>query len=184
MDFLARLNQGLVEPPRPKSKLAPYFEAHMLFQGTYHTPSPTPSPPCSPRLTPSALAVSNESQQPILSPPLRSLKRKRANDGDGDGMDALPKQMRTLRTAYRCAMQPLTPEATATPPSSACSKSSPLPRTFTAIKKRKKDLSRTSVARTSGNHAMQRRTSVMVGKYHLRRTAARTRRESGQGSVT
>ncbi|KAF1945281.1 hypothetical protein EJ02DRAFT_419562 [Clathrospora elynae] len=54
MDFLAQLDERLQQSPQPKSRLAPYFEAHILFQDLYNTPSP--SSPSSP-----------EPEQPIMT---------------------------------------------------------------------------------------------------------------------
>jgi hypothetical protein len=43
-NFLDLVNQKLLEPPKRKSVLAPYFAAVLEFQKPYHTPSPSPSP--------------------------------------------------------------------------------------------------------------------------------------------
>jgi hypothetical protein len=43
-NFLDAVNQKLLEPPKRKSVLAPYFAAVLEFQEPYHTPSPSPSP--------------------------------------------------------------------------------------------------------------------------------------------
>jgi hypothetical protein len=42
MDFFARVNERLLQPPEPKSSLRSYFEAHLLFQDAYHSPSTSP----------------------------------------------------------------------------------------------------------------------------------------------
>jgi hypothetical protein len=42
MDLLAQVDKQLLATPKPKSRLAPYIEDHLLFQRAYRTPSPTP----------------------------------------------------------------------------------------------------------------------------------------------
>jgi hypothetical protein len=179
MDFLAQLDGRLVEPPKPRSKLASYFEAHMMFQGTYHTPSPTPSPPSSPALAPSTLAAPIP---PVPSSQLHSQKRKREDNEADDATDAPSKRVRTLYATSKCAMQPLTPETT--PPSSTFSVSPQQSQPTASIEECQPDVSRASKVRGAKAHAVQRQTFVRVGRYTLRRTAARAQREKGEASVT
>lgn len=43
-DFFAQVNEHLTAPPKRKSLLENYFQAHLEFQGRYIEPSPTPEP--------------------------------------------------------------------------------------------------------------------------------------------
>lgn len=43
-DFFAQVNEHLAAPPKRKSLLENYFQAHLEFQGRYIEPSPTPEP--------------------------------------------------------------------------------------------------------------------------------------------
>jgi hypothetical protein len=186
MDFLARLDQRLLETPKPTSQLAPYIEAHMLFQRNYHTPSPTPTPPSSPELDTSTIAASKQAQSSTSTPRSRPLERKRkrtCEDNEGDKTDALRKQMRTSHT-HKCSIQPCTPTATAMPSPATCSASPRSSELGTLSKEHQEDAPRGSVAPRVRDHALQQWPGVRIGKYTLRRNAARAWRWDGQSSTT
>lgn len=72
MDFFAQVNERLLQPPEPKSELRAYFEAHLLFQGEYH------SPPTSPETSP-------EPEERPTRPTLSHRGKKRKHDSDDEG---------------------------------------------------------------------------------------------------
>ena len=43
-NFFSQVNDHLTGPPKRKSRLESYFQAHLEFQGRYVEPSPTPEP--------------------------------------------------------------------------------------------------------------------------------------------
>ncbi|KAF2123661.1 hypothetical protein P153DRAFT_371545 [Dothidotthia symphoricarpi CBS 119687] len=176
MDFLAQLDERLLETPKLRSRLAPYIEAHLLFQRDYHTPSPTPTPPSSPGLETSIIAASKQALSPTFSPYSRPLKRKRVSVDKGDRTVALPKQAR-MSNAHKCSIQPCTPTAIAMPSPSTCPASPHPSQRGALIEEYNTDACSTSIASAAKKHALEQWPIVIVGKYTLRRTAARAQRE-------
>ncbi|KAK7178010.1 hypothetical protein PSPO01_15947 [Paraphaeosphaeria sporulosa] len=203
MDFCALLDERLREPPKRKSTLSGYFEAHSLFQGTYRTPSPTPSPsPPSPRSSPgSKPATHPPGALPRPRPLPCSTKRKYEIDVECVQFPPSPKRRRTnqqkaaLNKPARvdsAISSPLRHNRTSTdsdtrpnpyrainavlvlPPPSLPSLSQVRP-AITSKTRRKKARSRESAALRE-RRSPQRTASVKIGTYTLRLTAARLQR--------
>jgi hypothetical protein len=204
MDFLARLDEQLREPPKPRSVLAPYFEAHLLFQDLYHTPSP--SPPSSPEPE-SSIITALKCTQP--SPQTRTIKRKYTTDDQSFYADASRKRKRANPRSVTLITPPTTdirsacsppPQSTLTdlrgPQIKFCPRdgiTAPLPlispesqqaqRSTASIKRRNMASSDNDVTPRTKKHCLRQRMSVLIGKYLLRGTAARMQREIIRASM-
>ncbi|KAF2240222.1 hypothetical protein BU26DRAFT_512417 [Trematosphaeria pertusa] len=206
VDFLAQLDNALQQHPKPKSRLAPYFEAHLLFQGAYRTPSPSPSPspPPAPSLA-SATFTSKKrrraasSSEPNATP--RPSKRRRPAEPESTAAAQPVPAATTATIATKLAKTQMgrkfatssrllkESRATAIAPKPAATRT-PSNRTLRTRKTPAIPLSlsttRKSVVSTAGSLDTYLRVgntpaSVVVGRYSLRRTAGRIRAYESTG---
>ncbi|KAF2275504.1 uncharacterized protein EI97DRAFT_459404 [Westerdykella ornata] len=192
MDFFARVNERLLQPVKPKSHLRPYFEAHLLFQDTYH------SPPTSPESSP------EPDERAVRPNPAFRKKRKHESDDEGytsgqpnkrrrtglalgistvptpptveDSAPASPTRLRRVETQDSAYHEDEVQQETRTnvgpsPPMSPEAEYQP--------RKWARNVTPCAFANQECERATGNLASMKIGKYSLRWTAARARQADG-----
>lgn len=148
IDFFAKVTARLVQPPKPKPRLTAFWEACLEWQDPWESPSPSPSPSLSPLQPPAILTTT--------TPHTAEKKRKR---------DQAPTQESTPASSVKrpCLSLPKPDAPSAEPPKP--SDELPTPKSIP------------SPAASSSRHDTMidiSPSSVLIGRYALRKTAART----------
>ncbi|KAF1962228.1 hypothetical protein CC80DRAFT_542547 [Byssothecium circinans] len=164
-----------------KSSLRPYFEAHLLFQDAYHSPSTSPEP----------------EEAAVRPPPSRTTKRKHEEDDENEGYNSgVPyKRRKRMTMGADAAPPPPTTDDSSLIAATATGNDprmryEPIPKTVyptatpnrirqrLAIWNLRPKIERRPLSRI-GKSRVQRPDSMKIGKYSLRRTATQARRAKG-----